>query len=89
MEKFKGKWCINVTDENVYYLKEHFKCGAGYHPKQTLFFNENGIRSNCGYKSSWNMDYNNKCGDEKYNEISFDEFIIMVEGNKEPTYEIY
>lgn len=89
MKDFKGKWCINITKENVDYLKEHFECGAGYYEDQTLFFDENGIRANNGSKSSWNIDRNNICNGIPYNEISFDEFIIMVECREEPTYEIY
>lgn len=89
MEKFKGKWCINVTDENKSYLKTHLKCGAGYYLGQTLFFNEKGI-SKINNNISWNMATNNICNDVKYNEISFIEFqnmINKVEG--ELTYEIY
>jgi len=93
MKNFKGKWCINITEENVFYLKEHFKCGAGYYPEQTLFFNEDGIQNNCGRKCSWNIDRNNICDGIPYNEISFVEFQNMVEGGDifkgEPTYEIY
>ncbi len=90
---FKGKWCINITEENVSYLKKHFKCGAGYHIKQTLFFNEEGSLGGGNPDIGWNMDYNNICRGEKYKEISFKEFRNMVEGeeesSKEPNYEIY
>lgn len=89
MKDFKGKWCINITPENVDYLKEHFKCGAGYYPDQTLFFNEDGIAGG-NRNMSWNIDMNNMCVGIPYDEISFAEFQNMVEGViGEPNYEIY
>lgn len=89
MEKFKGKWCINITKENVDYLKENFKCGAGYYPGQTLFFNEDGFRET-NSNTCWNVDGKNRCLGIQYDEISFIEFQNMVNGViGEPQYEIY
>jgi len=90
MKELKGKWCINITKDNVSYLKKHLRCGAGYYIHQTIFFNEDGVYNHSPYhKISWNVDRNNKCCDKPYNEISFEEFKNMIEPNIQPQYEIY
>lgn len=88
MEKLKGKWCINVTSENIEYLKKHLICGAGFHLHQTIFFDENGtgpLRS----IFNWNINRDNICLGELFNEISLNELQNMIEGTNGPVYEIY
>ena len=84
---FKGKWCINITKENVDLIKKHIRCGAGYFIDQTIFFNEDGINDYGDRNISWNVDRNNTCLRVIYPEIYIEDILQM--NNTTLSYEIF